>query len=310
MQPILIATDCQLALAPVMTDYSTYPSHRVMGGHLHSVYHLVFALDGTGVLEKDRSVVPMEPGDVVTIDPGEKHLFHTSIRAMRVFAFNFYLMPSVAGDCIGDGTDAARLEQSCEKRALGALAAEFAFRDSRLRLGAGSNVWARLLERIGRLRADVSAYVDAGDPGARPAMYPWYALRSCVFLLEVLSLLTAENVEPLSRVIAGDPVLRAVDAFLRERLDRTYRLPEVAAEVGRAPAYLCTSFHRRTGMTIGAYHNSLRIGRACERLRHPDTPITRIALELGYRSPQHFSAAFRRARHMSPREYRQRSEVF
>jgi len=310
MQPTLSVSGGHLALVPVMTDFSVYPRHRVMGGHLHSVYHLVFVVEGRGVLEKDRSMVPMEPGDIVIIDPGEKHLFHTSLDPMKIFAFNFYFFPVTIGVVIGDGRGAAELEQGCEKRPLGTLVPEFSFRDSRLRLGTTTPVWARLMERVGRMRADVSAYVDAPGPADKAAMFPRYALRSCVFFLEVVSVLSEGSAEPLARVIAGDPLLRAVDHHLRQHLDRAYRLPELAAEVGRASAYLCACFHRRTGMTIGAYHNLLRISLAGERLRRQDTPITRIALELGYRSPQHFSAAFRRARHMSPREYRRHVEVF
>ncbi|NDR55844.1 AraC family transcriptional regulator [Pseudoruegeria sp. M32A2M] len=47
-----------------------------------------------------------------------------------------------------------------------------------------------------------------------------------------------------------------------------------------------------------------RLDRACELLRETQTPITEIAMMLGYASPANFSRAFRQGRGVSPGQFR------
>lgn len=54
------------------------------------------------------------------------------------------------------------------------------------------------------------------------------------------------------------------------------------------------------------YINVLRIGEATERLlKEPATPITNIALDVGYRTMSSFNRAFRKIHQQSPSEYRE-----
>lgn len=54
------------------------------------------------------------------------------------------------------------------------------------------------------------------------------------------------------------------------------------------------------------YINELRIGEAAERLAtEPDTPITNIALDVGYRTMSSFNRAFRKIHNSTPSDYRE-----
>lgn len=83
-------------------------------------------------------------------------------------------------------------------------------------------------------------------------------------------------------------------AMLAQQLD----LPEyrVRAIINKALAY----------SNFSEYINVLRIGEAANRLRQePDTPITNIALDVGYRTMSSFNRAFRKIHNKSPSDYRE-----
>lgn len=60
----------------------------------------------------------------------------------------------------------------------------------------------------------------------------------------------------------------------------------------------------RQGTEFRALANAARTQRAVELLRHTDTPVTTIAMDLGYSASSNFSRAFRTATGLSPREFR------
>lgn len=88
----------------------------------------------------------------------------------------------------------------------------------------------------------------------------------------------------------------ALDA--RRMLDRTYRHPPglraLAAAVGCSPFHLCRAFRDVTGSTIHGHLTTVRLRAALEAL--PDArDMTAVALDAGFSSHSHFTAAFRRS---------------
>jgi AraC-like DNA-binding protein len=296
----------------VLTDYSLYPRHQRLGGHLHSVYHLVFTLEGHGILEGEHGRSVMVPGDILLINPGAKHVFHTQDEVVRVFAFNFYLIsqpPGASVDVRDLCGNAEQLERAAETTPLENLFG-LAVHGSHVVYDRNGQVWPRSVDLLSRLRDTVSDYLALTDNEQRRDGYDAYVYQSSLFLLQLLAQLIPERLVPAAnRRLLGDPILHSIDRYLREHLDERYRLSAMAEELGYAPAYLCSHFSQQTGMTIGAYHNRLRTQKACDRLRSRGRSISQVGLDLGYSSPQHFSAAFRRARNMSPREYRRQSDL-
>ena len=64
--------------------------------------------------------------------------------------------------------------------------------------------------------------------------------------------------------------------------------------------HLCRSFRRATGLTLHAYRDEVRLRLALERLQHGERDLSRLALDLGYSSHSHFTAAFRHTFDMPP----------
>ncbi len=70
-------------------------------------------------------------------------------------------------------------------------------------------------------------------------------------------------------------------------------LGALAARVGASPWHLCRVFRAATGTSLHAFRLDLRLRLALERLENPDTHLSRLALELGFSSHSHFTAAMR-----------------
>ncbi len=70
-------------------------------------------------------------------------------------------------------------------------------------------------------------------------------------------------------------------------------LTRLARLVGCSSWHLASIFRVRVGLPIHRYLKRLRLRHALERLREGYTDLTRLALECGFSSHSHFSAAFR-----------------
>lgn len=100
-------------------------------------------------------------------------------------------------------------------------------------------------------------------------------------------------------ILARSPsaVHRELAEHARAELVRTATkalgLGALAARVGASPWHLCRVFRATTGSSLHAFRLDLRLRMALERLENPDVDLSRLALELGFSSHSHFTAAMR-----------------
>jgi AraC-like DNA-binding protein len=80
--------------------------------------------------------------------------------------------------------------------------------------------------------------------------------------------------------------------LLNQNLVEPPALEELGRKVGCSHFYLSRIFSAQTGQTITQYLRQLRMERAAELLRSGESNVTEAALEVGYNSLSHFSAAF------------------
>src|SRR5262245_6048208 len=81
-------------------------------------------------------------------------------------------------------------------------------------------------------------------------------------------------------------------------------LADIAAGLGVSVFRLCRAFRRVTGTTLHEFRNRLRLAASLERIGRPCFDLTDVALDLGYSSHSHFTAAFRREFGITPSEFR------
>ena len=130
----------------------------------------------------------------------------------------------------------------------------------------------RLLDRV------VANAVRVFEPPAAPAKEP--RARSFETVQAAQEILVARYREPLS-------------------------LEEIAQQAGASVFHLCRLFRRRTGFSLHAWQTQLRLRKALEHVAEPGVDLTDLALDLGYSSHSHFTAAFRQAFGMPPSALRE-----
>jgi AraC-like DNA-binding protein len=151
-------------------------------------------------------------------------------------------------------------------------------------------------------RADAATYLaqrrlflDACEPaGAEPL-----ALEERVVALldDVLALAYDERAG--QRTGKGLPrasdLADAAKRWVAPRFSQRLTLTAIAGALGCSAFHLCRSFRRATGLTLHAYRDDVRLRLALERLEQGEGDLTRLALDLGYSSHSHFTAAFRQS---------------
>jgi AraC-like DNA-binding protein len=125
-------------------------------------------------------------------------------------------------------------------------------------------------------------------------------------LVEVARLLTPGGA---TGGLALHPAVARVLHVLETRYAERLPLAALARSACLSPSYLGELFTAQLGMSPARYQARLRIRRARTLLAETDQPITRIAAELGFSSPQHFATAFRAHTDTTPREFRRRSRT-
>jgi AraC-like DNA-binding protein len=91
---------------------------------------------------------------------------------------------------------------------------------------------------------------------------------------------------------------------LASDLARRWTLADIAAVVRVSPVYLTQLFQQVEGLPLYRYQLRLRLARALDLLAD-DHDLSALALELGFSSHSHFSAAFRQMYGESPSRFRQ-----
>lgn len=92
--------------------------------------------------------------------------------------------------------------------------------------------------------------------------------------------------------------------FLLQNLDHKIDLETLAEQVGLSRFHFTRAFKTSFGIPPYKYLMNLRISTAAELLKQTQTPITMIALEVGFSCPSEFARAFRQAMHCTPRDFR------
>lgn len=98
--------------------------------------------------------------------------------------------------------------------------------------------------------------------------------------------------------------VRAIRAYLVERLDQRITLPALSARFGIPLTTMKQNFKIVYGASIGAYMQSYRMQKAMWLLQETDQSITEIAAQVGYQNASKFSEGFRQFTGVTPSEYR------
>jgi AraC-like DNA-binding protein len=111
---------------------------------------------------------------------------------------------------------------------------------------------------------------------------------------------------PVARPGARDELVERTKAVIATRALEPLSLQTIASEAGSSVFHLCRAFRRGTGSTLHGYLTQVRLRLAIERLLEERVSLTELALDLGFSSHSHFTAAFRRSFGEPPSRLRRR----
>jgi len=92
--------------------------------------------------------------------------------------------------------------------------------------------------------------------------------------------------------------------YMKDHLDEDISLTQLADRFNYNPTYLCEMFTKTIEMSPMECLTTMRLQRAQEMLVSSSASITRIAMNVGYNSVQHFSRMFKKQTGISPSTYR------
>ena len=101
---------------------------------------------------------------------------------------------------------------------------------------------------------------------------------------------------------------RVID-YLRDNLDRPFKLAELAEVAGFSEFHFHRIFGAISGETLNSFTNRLRLEKAARQLRYSRLSLTNIALDCGFSSSATFSRAFRTAYETSPSLFRKSGQI-
>ncbi|WNG51119.1 AraC family transcriptional regulator [Archangium minus] len=130
------------------------------------------------------------------------------------------------------------------------------------------------------------------------------AARSFFTLLITELIREMQEHAPLVPPLLGGLVRDAL-TFVETHCLEPISLQEVAAAVGRTPAYVANAVRRETGLTVGDWLREHRMSEARRQLLETAASVERIASQVGYADVTHFIRTFRRAHGMTPRVWRE-----
>jgi AraC-like DNA-binding protein len=178
--------------------------------------------------------------------------------------------------------------------------------------------WADDFTQDGGARIDIRHEAAFRDPGtARQLVRLWHALASDApgsrlladqvmrGVLHVLARRTDDRGPARrARERLSTPAVRRLRDFVESRLADDVDVPMLAGVVGLSPAHFARAFVGTVGMTPFDYLMTRRLARARELLERTDRSALAIALDVGFKTPSHFTARFRREFGVTPREIR------
>lgn len=232
------------------------------------LWELTCMCEGAGKLDANGTVSRLVTGAVALIPPGMPHALSLTADAETL---RLTFAPQMA----------ASLGQVCEE--LEPVAGVFA--DT-------GRAWL-----IDKTTAAAVARLMQSMRGKSGAM-------RAVALIRILALVASTRnamVAGASRYqIEGERKLDAAEAYIRAHYDGEISLEEVAGMVGMSRTSFCNFYKSKTGVTLVARVNAMRVDKACRMLIGGERNMGEIARECGFRGVEYFYRVFAKFRGMPP----------
>lgn len=244
--------------------------------HYHPYYELYFLMSGSCRMFIDHTIYYLSAGDLVLLAPYQLHqTIYGSGQPAERFTANFIptYIDYFTSQCQDGGP-------------------EFIFSRHRISLPRERQDYVKELFR------QMSGETLTGD------CYSGIQIKS--YLFQLLSFLgRCRSPEQSSQALdPEDAVIQESARYIYAHHSEPLTLDAVADYVHMSPAWFSRKFHKAVGLGFKEYLTHIRLEHAEKLLLTTGMSVTEIALTCGFSSGNYFGDAFRKARGMSPRDFR------
>jgi AraC-like DNA-binding protein len=274
-----------------LADYLGFDSRRdtslQLHEHTHKGYEITYVFQGTVLWQlRDGTDLKLNGGDMALTQPGVVHKGYLDIiQPATIFWLSTANLALVKRQCCGlTAEEIGELDAVLGRAGNRVWFADEPFRRSLI----------LLYRQLGELQSSES------PSGRRLLMAGARGL-----ITHVLTLCARIASAGVGARSMGEYV-QAARAYMRDHLGEEISVNDVARRVGVSVSRMHAIFKEESGLTPNDYLQRLRVETAQQLLGSSQTPVTQIALDVGFSSSQYFATCFRKYTGMTPRQFRGR----
>jgi two-component system response regulator YesN len=126
------------------------------------------------------------------------------------------------------------------------------------------------------------------------------------FIRDFVQNLIEENTS--NRVDNSELLIKKAVQYINDNYNKKISLEDIAGYVGISKYYFSVLFKKEKDITFSSYLNTVRIEKAKQLLKNPQTTINDVVDEIGFNDAQYFSKTFKKYVGITVTEYRSKYE--
>lgn len=247
--------------------------------HRHDAWELYFVVHGYGNRTAGDTLLPFAAGDVALIPPSMLHRWEYTPDSADTDGCIRYLMVAFSHSLV---ERCMEVFPEVRNRLIGVP-----FPTDALKFGPESS------RAIRKLLSEMNGLDELG--------------RLCALFRLLPIIFTSSD-----HTLAGRPMrierdvrrMQQISTYVMAHYIHPISLEDIAAEVGMNRSAFCSYFKRRKGITFSQFVTRYRLNTACELLKHSQKQVSEICYMVGFNDVPHFNRLFKKAKHITPKAYR------